>query len=338
MHLRRLVAVGILLAANASFGATSPSPAVQLNIQAAPLAPPPPSSTITLSCPAHKSEAEKCNWADLINAAAWPLVATLALIGLAALSTIPSFRGALARTTRRVTKLKGGPLELEFSPEAAKDLKASIDTDLKAFQGAAAIEYDRQARGLDLEQRLRLAVSAIDQCIASMQDKKYRATVHVPDVVLDGYLYQLLDYQPDETGRGRRWSERFGILGRAWRLRQSMYTNHALGTSKNKPSREEAIRELVQSWGMNVQEAERSVGGQRQSFLCVLLRVSTRQVGVLYLDASEQNVFEDAAKHKDVERLEINPSLETLSEVVDLAKAVDKAMEALRTGGTYLHF
>lgn len=298
--------------------------------------PSPTAPTLTIACPAPASAQDlRCDWIEALGTVAWPIVAVIAL-GVLVLNR--QLRRGLTRLLRRVNKVKGGPLELEFSAEAAKDVSASIRDDLMDFKAAASSEYDRQARAHDLDQRLRAAVDALRQSGTVAADS-VRATVHVPDVVLRGYLYQLLDYQPDETGRGRRWSERYGILGRAWRMRQSIYANHALGNIQPALERGQAEEELIRNWGMNREEAERSASGAaRQSFICIILRVQTRQVGVLYLDSSSQSIFGRAAQSPDDPLLRVKPDVESLPAVLQLAEGVDKAMEGLRGGGTYLDF
>ncbi|MBW8833537.1 MAG: hypothetical protein JF606_30040 [Burkholderiales bacterium] len=183
----------------------------------------------------------------MANVVAWPLVALVVLLVIAGNRLL--WRG-LTRLLQRVSKVKGGPLEFEFSAEAARDVKASISADLKDYKLAAAGEYDRQARAHDLDPLLRLASDAVRDAVPSMGTTDVRVTTHVPDVVFDGYLYQLLDYKSERTGRGRRWSERYGIIGRAWRMERSIYTNHALGNAPVLP-KDEKIQELVREWGMN---------------------------------------------------------------------------------------
>lgn len=291
-----------------------------------------PGPVVTLLCPtpAVSAPVAKCDAADVLSALAWPLV------GIAALGTViwsRNLRRMMIRLQRHVTKAKVGPVEVEFGAEAAKDVKASIGLDLKDFEAAAMSEYDRQARRKQLAQRLHAAVEEVRKMEHFEKADHVRATVHVEDVIFAGHLYQLLDYQPDKTGRGRRWSERYGILGRAWRLQKSIFSNSALGTGDSKQT-------LIESWGMNLAEAEQASRTEaRQSFLCILLRVQTRQVGVLFLDAKRKDVFKDVASSPSgTGSFHVKPALEQLSAVAALAQGVDEAMEELRKGGTYLSF
>jgi hypothetical protein len=181
-----------------------------------------PNPNITLSCPPSPSGIEpKCELADVLGAVAWPIVA---LLGLAAVVLNRQILRGLAKTARGLSRLKGGPVELEFSPDAAKDVTASISQDLADFKLVAQREYDRQAQARDLKQGLKAALTALVREVPSIGNKNFRATIHVPDVVFAGYLYQAIDYVPDGGGSGRRWSERYGILGRAWRMKKSIFT------------------------------------------------------------------------------------------------------------------
>lgn len=341
-----LLTVGLVVALSAvaqpspSSSAANVASSVALSASAAlaPASMPAPAQHVTLVCPAAvttAAPAKPCELEGLFGGIAWPLVA---LVGLVVVTFNRNLRRGLTRLLRRVNKVKGGPLELEFSAEAAQDVKASIGDDLRDYKLAAASEYDRQARAQDLDKLLRLAVVDVKRAIPSIASHDVRVTIHVPDVVFSGCLYQLLDYQSERTGRGRRWSERFGIIGRAWRMDRSVYTSHALGNSQQLP-KEQAIQELLRSWGMNQPEAEQAAKGSRQSFVCIILRVHQRQVGVLYLDAAARDVFKDAAANpSDIDSLDAKVELEQLPAVVQLAQAVDKALGELRGGGTYLDF
>jgi hypothetical protein len=55
--------------------------------------------------------------------------------------------------------------------------------------------------------------------------KGLRATIHINDVIFPDYLYQLVDYYPGDGGAHRRFSQRYGIIGRSWRSK----TSHGTG-------------------------------------------------------------------------------------------------------------
>ncbi len=294
------------------------------------------SPSLTLSC--SSTSQEKCSVIGFVDAVAWPLVAILVL---AALILSSNLRRVILNVLRYIKKFKGGPVEFEFSDEAAKDVSASVATDLKIFIAAARSEYDRQARAHNIDQLLE---SAVDEIFSKRRKgdrpKNLRATLHVPDLVFEGQLYQMVNYQPDASGRGRRWSERYGILGRSWRLGRSLFTDYAMGHEKADAAETtgDAERMLICNWGMNRFEAKRGSNRDvRQSYLCVVLRTKTERVGVLYMDATDKGAFSDFSKDReDPANMEADPTLESLQAVMALAEAVSSAMKALRPGGAYI--
>jgi hypothetical protein len=77
----------------------------------------------------------------------------------------------------------------------------------------------------------------------------FRCTIHVSDILFADDLYQLLNHYPRSggSGVGRRFSVRYGIIGRAWRLNQHQGEGDARAESKE---------DLVRYWGMTQEEAE----------------------------------------------------------------------------------
>ncbi len=277
----------------------------------------------------------------IIDSLAWPIT-VFATIILFVYSR--RLQRLFSRLFRRLTlgKIKGGPFELEFSAETAKDVKASIQQDLGDFMLAADSEYERQARANDLDEALSVAKQEVVLAVgAAAPSEEIRATVHVRDVVFEGYLYQLLDYHPTGSGKGRRWSSRYGILGRSWRLGSSLCTNHALGYGAINPE-----RELVESWGMTREEAQRGGLYKPTSCLCIVLNVGKRRVGVLYFDCQKEDVFHKAITTTPMQRAlgasahskaqEIRDDIQSLPAVQELAVRVEAAMKELRAGATHI--
>jgi transcriptional regulator with GAF, ATPase, and Fis domain len=103
----------------------------------------------------------------------------------------------------------------------------------------------------------------------------------VEDALVKNALYQLADYWPAGKGAGRRFSVRFGILGRAWRLGRSLYEDDV-------PIDED---KLIEQWGMTRAQARSAASGKR-SFVCVMLSHGGQNVGVLFMDAMPANAFQ----------------------------------------------
>lgn len=244
-------------------------------------------------------------------------------------------RGWLPSALARVTKFKGGGVEFEFSPERAREVQASFKDSYAGFVSAAKGEYDRQVGARELNLRLGDTLRQLQTKHLLRLPRNWRATIHVPDIVFDGYLYQLLDYCPSGSGSGRRFSQRFGIIGRVWREQESLGEGDALRLGG---SPEDTPKALVAHWGMTWNEAQESRSA-RPSFLCVLLRGSALEktgkksapVGILYLDSEEENAYGNTEDATGLAR-----QLEGTAEVLSLASDVEAIMNQLRTSATTL--
>jgi hypothetical protein len=244
-------------------------------------------------------------------------------------------RAWLPAALARVTKFKGGGVEFEFSPERAREVQASFKESYAGFVDAAKGEYDRQVGARELNLRLGDTLRQLQTKHLLRLPPNWRATIHVPDIVFDGFLYQLLDYCPSGRGSGRRFSQRFGIIGRVWREQESLGEGDALQLGG---SLEDTPKALVAHWGMTWNEAQESRSA-RPSFLCVLLRGSALEkrgerrapVGILYLDSEEKNGY---GKTDDATKLA--RQLESTAEVLSLASDVEAIMNQLRTSATTL--
>lgn len=118
----------------------------------------------------------------------------------------------------------------------------------------------------------------------------FRSTIYVKDLLFSGALVQLLDYYPASPGnRGRTFSVRFGIIGRAWRLQESLIASSVPTTPG----------ELISEWGMTHDQAFVQ-GLGRKSFACILLKDDGGEnVGLVYFDASEEAVFGESNAERD---------------------------------------
>jgi hypothetical protein len=188
-----------------------------------------------------------------------------------------------------------------------------------------------------------------------------RATIYVSDVVFSEYLYQFTDYYPrhGEAPAGRRFSKRYGIIGRAWRLSETLATGDAFPQAQ---SRDEVIRVLREQWGMSKEEAETASHG-RPSYLCIALRAreqtqaapnvarawwrfwspaavpappgpapaaSAPVQALLFVDSKTPNAFGAALAPTIARELEAHDVTQWL------ASAITEAMKSLRAGGPFL--
>jgi len=178
-----------------------------------------------------------------------------------------------------------------------------------------------------------------------------RATSHVDDIVFISFLYQLVDYfPPDRSGSsraGRRFSQRYGIIGQSWRLNESLGRGAAVsGMADPSPTRDDrkrAIKQLVEKWGMTEEEAGR-VSHERPATLSVMLRYDGQRYGVLYIDSTRENAFgadsisEDQlpTTSKRADANDVARALEVHAVTVRLARAVGEALEPLRLAAPFL--
>ena len=160
-------------------------------------------------------------------------------------------------------------------------------------------EEDERERDEDERERDEDRSEAIED--ARLKKSGYRGTVHVMDALYSDALYQLVDYYPRGRGAGRRFSTRFGILGRAWRLKRSV----------EEPSVPTRTDRLINEWGMTQEQAADAARG-RQSFVCIVLSDEGSPRGVLYLDARPDRAFPPDI----IERFEVLPELPALQKAV----------------------
>jgi hypothetical protein len=93
------------------------------------------------------------------------------------------------------------------------------------------------------------------------REKGFRCTIHIPDPIRYGRLYQLVDYCPAGLGRGREFSIRFGIIGKVWRKESALLENDLL-TPAAPRTHEEEIDKIMSDWGMDRREAESALKAQ----------------------------------------------------------------------------
>jgi hypothetical protein len=260
-------------------------------------------------------------WATFVGEIAWPVGLLLALILTLTIDRLRRFFGAGFKMVRSI---KAGGVEMEISVEAADAVRKELRRSFGELIEDARVEYERMA---DVQNLDRLLASVVeDEIIAKVSGlsrSDVRATLHVRDIVFKEFLYQLVNYYPKGGGAHRRFSQRFGIIGRSWRSGKSHGTGNAFGNTES----EEALVEL---WGMTRSETH-GVLQNKLSCLSVVLRAGGTESGILYLDSSKEDAFGNDAAAQTFAR-----SLETQRSVVALAKAVERAMTPLRAAGPNL--
>jgi hypothetical protein len=223
------------------------------------------------------------DWVTVISSLAWPV----AVVVLVIILTTQRGRLLLRPILRRVRALNfPGGWGIELSEDAAAETKADVEGAIKTYAPALDSEFERLAHTEGIFSRLETTVrTVLKEHERDAQD--FRATVHVEDALVRNALYQLVDYWPSGKGAGRRFSVRFGILGRAWRLGRSLY-------AADVPLGEDA---LIEEWGMTRAQARTAAAGKR-SFVCIVLQHDGQRVGILFMDAKPVNAFEKGVEDR----------------------------------------
>jgi len=111
-----------------------------------------------------------------------------------------------------------------------------------------------------------------------------RCTIHVRDILFSDSLLQLLDYYPNGQGAMRRFSIRYGAIGRTWRLKTHFQTGLAHTISE---------LDLIEKWGMTEEESKKD-SRNKPSYLCVMIKNSVDQpIAIIYLDSKKEKAFGD---------------------------------------------
>jgi hypothetical protein len=246
--------------------------------------------------------------AQLVSSLAWPVAVVVMLLIL----TTQRGRLLLRPVLRRLRKISGpGGWAVELSEDAAAETKADVEGAIRSYGPVLDLEFERLAYAEGIRGRLETAVRE------GLRDHErnangFRATVHIEDALIRNALYQLTDYWPSGPGVGRRFSVRFGMLGRSWRLGRSLYAPEVPNTED----------ELIEVWGMTRAQAATAAVGRR-SFVCVLLRHRGQPVGILFLDAIPPHAFDDGVEQR----------LDQREETHELAAAVGRVRAAIAGKG-----
>lgn len=311
--------------ASTSTPTAPPTPAVSLPL---------PVLIVTTPSPESKSAppATPKSWPDRlpdIFSSLWPLV-VLVLVIYFTISRASLWRLLSFFRIFKSVKLPGGA-EFTLSEEAAKEVTKTAEEAFKSYRDKVNAEYDHLARNHQIWEKLEGVFTEVRPFIRGINppqpEIQLRCTVQVDDVLFAETLYQLVDYYPrgdPQAGvRGRRWSTRFGIIGRAWRLGQ----HQAEGEVPTDPD------QLIRSWGMTREEALRA-GHGRQSFACIVLwDKEGTAVGMLYLDAVTRNAFGAS----DAIRQQLYTKIVDACGQRGLPDAIAKIVRTLRTTSPSIH-
>ena len=287
-----------------------------------------------------------------LQSLAWPLLVLIVVLLVAFNARVGRLFGLLPKFVHKIRGPAG--IEIEVNADAAKEVRANFRSSYQEFVRQAKDEYERMADARSVPELLRnVVISALPEMMQSngleYDQDSVRATVHVEDIVFRDYLYQLTNYFPagqSGGGAGRRFSQRYGIIGQSWRLNESIGRGTAvsgIGPPPTRSDKERAIKELVARWGMTEDEAT-AASHERPATLSVILRYDGQRHGVLYIDSKHMNAFGADEEHNGIRRSMTNSTnantiaraLERHSAAVRLARAVAEALDPLRLAAPYL--
>lgn len=221
--------------------------------------------------------------------APWPLTILLALWIVARSETSFPLLLGLFGTLRKI-KLFGAEIELnEQTKQRIQSAANEIELALREYKARADKEIARIVARYQIEQALSNFIdSASVRQLTPERDSSFRCTIHIPDPIRDGRLYQLVDYCPSGQGKGREFSVRFGIIGKVWRTENAMLENDLLHLDGER-THEKEMDKIMSDWGMDRREAEGAL--KHRAYFCFPLIHEHRKVGLLYMDAKKQNSF-----------------------------------------------
>jgi hypothetical protein len=259
---------------------------------------------------------------QLATGIAWPVALILVVLLFAFHPRLNRMLG-LAKVVR---KIKAGGVEMEINPEAVDAVRAELRQSVKELAEKAKDEYERMAKLMRIGEHLeRVIMQSLPRILENNKiieiPSDVRGTVHVQDIVFNEYLYQLTDYFPTRTGSGRRFPQRYGIIGRSWRLGTSLGEGNAFAAGKGEE------KTLIEEWGMTREDVH-ARGKNQPAYLSVVLASTVDDDfpnGILYVDSNQVGAF-----GTDEVATKIAVQLETTPEVVALRKALERALAPLR--------
>ena len=198
---------------------------------------------------------------------AWPLVVVIVVVLMFATRTGRKMLG-------RVSRLQVGQvLQLEAGGKNAAEVKGTLEEVLRDNRQRIARQIKKEAGRYRVKQHRDAVATQVLRPLAG--DSPFRCTVYIADILFDGPLYCLLDYWPKGGAAGKVYSERYGIIGRAWRLQASCAQTVVPGDRHT----------LLSEWGMT--EAEAAGHTKDQSFLAIVLKREDDPhdpLGILFAD------------------------------------------------------
>jgi hypothetical protein len=266
----------------------------------------------------------------IANAIAWPVCLLLIVMVLMSGVIFSAKFRRLFGLTKIVREIKAGGIEMKIDADLVKDVEKHLRESFADLVADAKLRYQEMASAQRISQHLsRVVLEALPEVLSAnnlaIDLASVRATVHVPDIIFQEFLYQLIDYFPVGGGADRRFPEGFGIIGRSWRLGESMGRGIAVVPGPT------GVRGLIENWGMS-HKAALSQSRRNPADLCVILRSDVDgqvPIGLLYIDSTAPDAFGRNPDHDSEVANDIARALEQHEDVRALGCAVARAMPPL---------
>ncbi len=270
-----------------------------------------------------KDNEDKLNDSDytkIFDALAWPVVVLIVLIVLIILFSSDTAASKLSNIFKPFKSVKLFAAEFVLSEEA----KSSTEGILTKYKKQVKEQFDKWIQ----RKNLTFSFHAVIQediheffAVHNIDKSSFRFTIHVPDLLVENTLYQLLDYYPKGKGAGRVKSIRFGIIGKAWRLQQSQVNANVSTDETN----------LITDWGMTKKEVEESGAGSRNiSHAAIILKDKSIPLGVFYIDAPLSNAFNDPRNYNSDVSKQLIQKVEEACKTKGVIEILSKLSEELR--------
>ncbi|RUN76459.1 hypothetical protein EJC47_10810 [Sphingomonas sp. TF3] len=225
------------------------------------------------------------------------------------LMSSPSFRRRLAGSSGTITAFG-----VSFNLHDLSSERDSIEARQHELGDDLVRTYTKALRASSLQARFREVYKDIEAAFAqetiALDAIPHRATLYIPDFVgeslVQATLYSGNWHLGDERSVGRRFSVRYGIIGKAWRLVGAQYNSNVGNSCKN----------LIRNWGFTDTEAKPfgndTASGSLMAFI-VKDSGPLAPLAVIYVEALGANTLHKKDVLSDAEAADQAPDIDGLT-------------------------
>lgn len=233
----------------------------------------------------------------------------VAIILFLLLMSSPSFRRRLSNSSGSITAFG-----ISFSLHDLASERDSIEARQHELGEDLVRTYTKALRASSLQARFRDVYKDMEAAFAletiTLGAIDHRATLYIPDFVgeslVQATLYSGNWRQGDERSVGRRFSVRYGIIGKAWRLAGAQYNSNVSNASKN----------LIRNWGFTGAESKPFGNDAASASLMAFIVKDSGNLpplAVIYLEAVGANKLHQVATLSDSDAESQSPDTEGLT-------------------------